>query len=98
MAAEVDHQVHRPQAKDVDAKQFLGIVYDLNVKENGWAMRFDVEDTFSPRFPKKVLMAKAQKLIDQGLMRGCACGCRGDYVVEREGCDLIGRPYHGIDY
>lgn len=31
--------------------------------------------------PEKVLRAKCQRLIDQGRITGCACGCRGDFEV-----------------
>jgi hypothetical protein len=31
------------------------------------------------RAPRKVLLAKLQRLIDQGRISGCTCGCRGDF-------------------
>lgn len=34
-----------------------------------------------PGMPAKVIMAKARRLIDRGLMHGCTCWCRGDFVV-----------------
>lgn len=35
-------------------------------------------------FPWRLLRAKAQKLINKGLLEGCACGCRGDYYIPGE--------------
>lgn len=35
-------------------------------------------------FPWRLVRAKAQKLIDKGLLDGCACGCRGDYYIPGE--------------
>lgn len=35
-------------------------------------------------FPWRLLKAKARKLIDKGLLKGCACGCRGDYYIPGE--------------
>ena len=35
-------------------------------------------------FPWRLLRAKAQKVIDKGLLEGCACGCRGDYWIPGE--------------
>lgn len=32
-----------------------------------------------PGVPKKVVLAKAQRLIDRRLLDGCTCGCRGDF-------------------
>lgn len=29
--------------------------------------------------PQKVVLAKARRLIDRGLITGCACGCRGGF-------------------
>lgn len=31
--------------------------------------------------PGNLVRAKARKLIDRGLIDGCACGCRGNFVV-----------------
>lgn len=31
--------------------------------------------------PEKMIRAKMAKLIKQGLVRGCACGCRGDFAL-----------------
>ncbi len=34
-----------------------------------------------PQMPQKVVLAKARRLINRGLIDGCACGCRGDFRV-----------------
>jgi hypothetical protein len=31
-------------------------------------------------FPDKLVLAKARKLIRRGVIDGCVCGCRGDFV------------------
>lgn len=33
-----------------------------------------------PHMPAKVVLAKAKRLIERGLVDGCACGCRGDFT------------------
>lgn len=33
-----------------------------------------------PQMPPKLVLAKARKLIRRGLVTGCACGCRGDFL------------------
>lgn len=31
--------------------------------------------------PTKVLLAKLERLIEKGYVKGCTCGCRGDFEV-----------------
>ena len=35
-------------------------------------------------WPVKVAMAKLRKMERQGLVDGCACGCRGDWTILEE--------------
>jgi repressor of nif and glnA expression len=35
--------------------------------------------------PRKVVRAKMRKLDKAGLIRGCHCGCRGDYELTEKG-------------
>lgn len=35
-------------------------------------------------FPWRLVRAKARKLIDNGLLDGCPCGCRGDFEIPGE--------------
>lgn len=41
--------------------------------------------------PTKVILAKMNKLIKQGLVGGCACGCRGDFFITDEGIKWLDR-------
>lgn len=36
-------------------------------------------DDPAPGVPLKVVLAKARRLINRGVITGCACGCRGDF-------------------
>jgi hypothetical protein len=36
------------------------------------------------RFPDKVVLAKAKRLVKRGLISGCTCGCRGDFEIMTE--------------
>lgn len=38
-----------------------------------------------PNVPAKVVLAKARKLYRRGLIEGCVCGCRGEFVITLEG-------------
>jgi hypothetical protein len=44
-----------------------------------WASVWDLEKYFDA--PRKVILAKASKLLRKGLMDGCACGCSGSFEV-----------------
>jgi hypothetical protein len=47
-----------------------------------------------PEFPRKVVRAKAQRLIDRGLVSGCAagCTCRGDLELVSQRIGTCGLP------
>ena len=39
--------------------------------------------------PLKIALAKMGILISRGIVNGCACGCRGDFVLTVKGRDLV---------
>lgn len=41
-----------------------------------------VADAMPPETPEKLQRAKMNQLMKRGLVRGCSCGCRGDYENE----------------
>jgi hypothetical protein len=49
----------------------------------GVACRWDIESALSA-YPKKVVMAKLKTMVAKKRLLGCACGCRGDFVVSSE--------------
>lgn len=61
--------------------------------EGHWCLRFvdENESRVWNAFPDKeatpenLLLAKMSKLIKQGLVDGCACGCRGDFEITEKG-------------
>lgn len=68
---------------DIPDEEFLGVVRRINESENRWANTWDIEEAF-PGVPPKLLLSKARNLIKRGLMKGCPCGCRGDFDVRPE--------------
>ena len=38
---------------------------------------------------EKIVLAKMRVLIKRGLVSGCPCGCRGDFVITGKGLDRI---------
>lgn len=52
------------------------------------AVGWDLHKLWST-IPPKVIDAKLKKLVNQGLVSGCPCGCRGDFKVTETGRALI---------
>lgn len=59
-----------------------------------WATRWDVAAVLAghpehvgagpfdyPDMPWKIVVAKAHRLIQRGLLNGCGCGCRGEFSI-----------------
>jgi hypothetical protein len=86
----------RMQAKDVPTDavlRFIGEV-DLSTYPLG-ATWFDcglnsVRRAMPLLTPERVVLAKMVQLIRAGLVDGCACGCRGDFVLTAKGRERIG--------
>jgi hypothetical protein len=76
------------QAKDVDTDALLRLVAPASIDER-WTMFSWLVDNL-PAVPPKVLRAKLAKLIKQGLLDGCVCGCRGDFELTPAGAARIG--------
>lgn len=45
----------------------------------------NVERGFPCGIPGKLVRSKMRKLIERGLVSGCACGCRGDFEITEKG-------------
>lgn len=83
------------QCKDIPDKPILEL---LNTFHGVWATWFPGEygamKSILPAFPQdcpdKLVIAKMSRLIDRGLVDGCGCGCRGDYVITEKGRNMIG--------
>lgn len=43
-----------------------------------WSSLWDVQGAL-PQWHKKVVLAKLRSAIRRGILRGCTCGCRGDF-------------------
>ena len=41
--------------------------------------------------PEKLVLAKMRQLIHSGLVDGCDCGCRGDFVLTDKGKALLAK-------
>lgn len=70
-----------------------GILSVLRQRSGVWHTHFPptggvmprVYDPSLPDAPQKVLLAKLRSMCRRGLIRGCGCGCRGDWHVDDHG-------------
>lgn len=84
----------RMQAKNIDDDEFLALIATIQRRKGMWANTWDIEAE-RPDWPRKVYLAKAEKLIKRGRLSGCTCGCRGDFEAIALADDEItasGRP------
>lgn len=65
------------QAKHITTQMFVDAVIATRTGPSKWANLWDVAEHLG--MPQKVVLAKAKKLIKQDVIRGCVCGCRGDF-------------------
>jgi hypothetical protein len=42
-------------------------------------------DAMPDGVPSKLALAKMRKMILRGVVGGCGCGCRGDFVITEKG-------------
>jgi hypothetical protein len=45
----------------------------------------DVSKAMPRKTPEKLILAKMRTLIRRGLVKGCPCGCRGDFEITEAG-------------
>lgn len=77
------------QAKHIPDDVALRVVHDECVERKSWAMGWNVAGAL-PGVPPKVVQAKLARLLERGLLTGCACGCRGDWELTAVGAELLG--------
>ena len=75
------------QCKDIPDLPILQFLDSLNGQ---WAIRYgDYDNSVTHAMPKgtpdKLIITKMARLIQRGLVDGCSCGCRGDYVLTEKG-------------
>ncbi|MFD8545666.1 hypothetical protein [Streptomyces sp. NPDC059649] len=76
----------RMQCKDIPDELYLGAVRDTAAK-NIWGnttnrqMVKEVVEAVVGHVPDNLFDAKSRRLIQRGMLDGCACGCRGDFSI-----------------
>lgn len=75
------------QCKDIPDRPILEFLWSLDGRWATWfGDQFDNSVTHAmPSVPRKLALAKMRMLIRRGLVAGCGCGCRGDFVLTDKG-------------
>jgi hypothetical protein len=81
----------RMQAKDITDQDMLrAILHDSRTNDLPAAWYRIARD--HPEWPEKVILAKCRQLLKRGLITGCVCGCRGDFLLTDKGSQIVGEP------
>lgn len=76
---------------DLPILQFLAGVEVVNGERlwathmNGYGAMPSVRQCFPPGTPEKLVLAKMRQMMRRGVITGCPCGCRGDWVITEKG-------------
>lgn len=77
------------QAKDLEDSVFLEFIrLKSQDRAKEWGFKHPAPTMvwdFPEGIPIKIVLAKASALIKRGLIEGCTCGCRGDFLLTLAG-------------
>ena len=76
------------QCKDIPDAPILRFLESLNGRWANWfgdQYENSVTRAMPPGTPGKLVCAKMKMMIRRGVVDGCPCGCRGDYVITDKG-------------
>lgn len=81
------------QIKDIDKIAVLRRIAEIEASGRSGTLfqGFDnsVNTAMPEGAPEKLQYAVVSNLIKRGLVNGCCCGCRGDFVLTQKGADLV---------
>lgn len=78
-------QDRAPKAADITDEELLAAVRSVRGRHGvaEWSTLWDVQETLKA-WPPKVVQAKLRSIVKRGLLKGCACGCRGDFEEPKQ--------------
>ena len=76
------------QCKDVPDQAILAFLAK-NIDKWHCSYSKDFDNSIRHAMPEgvqtKLVLAKMRQMIKRGVVKGCACGCRGDFVITEKG-------------
>lgn len=82
------------KCKDIPDKPILEFLWKHRGRSATWSgygiSMPNVADAMPIGTPPKLPLAKMRMLIRRGLVDGCPCGCRGDFVITAKGAIELG--------
>ena len=74
------------QCKDIPARPILEMLAKNPTQWHNWCWtEWNVTEAMPPGIPPKLALAKMRMMIRRGVVDGCTCGCRGDFVITEKG-------------
>lgn len=67
------------KTSDIPDEAFLAAVQAVHNSTGMWAYVHQLAEALD--VPHKLVLSKARRLINRGVLDGCACGCRGDFEI-----------------
>lgn len=74
------------QCKDIPDRPILEMLAKNPTQWHNWCgTEWNVREAMPPSIPPKLALAKMRMMIRRGVVDGCPCGCRGDFVITEKG-------------
>jgi hypothetical protein len=75
------------QCKHIPERPILEFLESLNGAWANWYFENEcsIRHLFPPEANDKLVLAKMAQMIRKGVIDGCPCGCRGDFVITEKG-------------
>lgn len=74
---------------EVETRAVLALLAKCPGKWHTWDSDGTIMPSVDPAFdkgtPRKRILARMHRLVERGLVSGCACGCRGDFEITDKG-------------
>jgi len=79
------------QCKDIPDRPILEMLAKNPEQWHNWYFGndFDVGKAMPVGTPEKLVLSKMQMMIRRGVVDGCPCGCRGDFVITEKGMNEL---------
>lgn len=78
MTDEQSPRKRRAKAADITDEQLMTAIRAVRRPSSNWSLLGDIQEQLKAH-PPKVVLAKLKRMVKNGKLDGCTCGCRGDF-------------------